>query len=332
MQFSTDSVKWAAWVAVKSSLPYTLPAGDGIKTIYIRFKSPTVTSGLYSDSLLLDTKLPVGTISLNNGAVVTSSPILNLTLNASDLGGISEMQFSENGTLWSNLEPYQTSRSYTLPDSTLDGSKKLYVRFKDSVGNLSAAASDTITLDRVAPLGSVLINGNSATITKLTVPLTLKAAGAITMQLSLDGGSSWGNWEPYVTKKIATLPGGDGTETVKARFLDLSGNISADVSDSTSITTAPVPTDLIVPVSDLDGKYPITWEKVVTTGVTYTLEEATNADFTIGKRVAYTGSANTVNIPLRIKGLTYFYRVRTIKSGWAASDWNTGSNGCKIGI
>lgn len=331
MQFSTDSVKWSAWFGVKSTLSYALPAGDGIKTIYVRFKGAIGTSTLYSDSIILDTKGPMGTISLNNGAVVTATPTLDLTLQAADLNGVSEMQFSENGTLWSNLEAYQTSRTYKFPDTTLDGNKKLYVRFKDSVGNLSVAVSDTIKLDRLAPIGTVFINANSVTITKLTVPLTLKASGAITMQLSLDGGNNWGKWEPYVTKKVVTLPSGDGIKTVMARFRDLAGNVSGAASDSTTITTAAEPATLAVPVSDLDGKYPVSWEKVAISGFTYTLEEATNADFTTGKRVAYSGSANTITITSRSKGKTYFYRVKTNKSGWASSDWTIGNNSCTVG-
>lgn len=330
MQFSTNNVTWSPWESFNTTRSFTLPSGDGLKTIYTRFRSPAGTSGLYSDSILLDTRVPVGTISLNNGAVVTASPILYLTLNASDLGGIAEMQFNENGTLWSSWEPYQSTRSYALSEDTLDGSKKLSARFKDRVGNLSTIVSDSIALDRVAPLGSVLINANSPFITSLTIPLTLKAPGAITMQLSLDNGSSWGNWEPYVTGKTVTLPIGDGVKTVLARFRDLAGNISTIASSSTSITTAPAPATLTVPSSDLDGNYPVAWGSAGT-GYAYTLEEATAADFTSGRRTAYTGTASTVGITGRIPGKTYYYRIRAIKSGLAPSTWLAAETGCRIG-
>jgi hypothetical protein len=64
--------------------------------------------------------------------------------------------------------------------------------------------------------------------------------------------------------------------------------------------------------------------------VTYTLEEATDAGFTTGKRTVYIGALTTATITARTKGLAYFYRVRTNKTGWASSDWTLAGNECKI--
>ena len=53
------------------------------------------------------------------------------------------MQFSDNGTTWTPLEPFALTRAYTLPGTY--GVKKVYARFIDSAGKVSAVVSDTIT-------------------------------------------------------------------------------------------------------------------------------------------------------------------------------------------
>ena len=78
-----------------------------------------------------------------------------------------------------------------------------------------------------------------------------------------------------------------------------------------------------MPLSDPDGAYTVSWGTWSTTGVTYVLEEATDAAFTTGKRTAYTGTADTVNITGRKQGVTYYYRVIAKKSGMCDSLWTT---------
>ena len=54
------------------------------------------------------------------------------------------MQFSNDGATWSSPEPYATTKSWTLEPG--DGTKTVYVKFKDNVGNWSIAYSDSIIL------------------------------------------------------------------------------------------------------------------------------------------------------------------------------------------
>ncbi len=52
------------------------------------------------------------------------------------------MRFSNDGTNWSEWEPYATSKTWTL--SRGRGIKTVYVEFRDEAGNVSDAAKDTI--------------------------------------------------------------------------------------------------------------------------------------------------------------------------------------------
>ena len=56
MQFSSDNVNWTAWEQFATSKPYTLPTGDGIKTVYVRVKDNAgLISEIASDSITLVT-------------------------------------------------------------------------------------------------------------------------------------------------------------------------------------------------------------------------------------------------------------------------------------
>jgi len=92
-----------------------------------------------------DVTPPTGTITINGGAAVTSSPVVTLTLAAFDASGVSSMQFSNDGSNFSALEPYATTKTWTLTAG--DGAKTVSVRYQDGASNVSGSFTDTITLD-----------------------------------------------------------------------------------------------------------------------------------------------------------------------------------------
>jgi len=96
-----------------------------------------------------DTTPPDGTITINSGANYTNSTLVTLTLSCSDASGCAHMEFSNDNTVWSTPEDYNTSKMWTL--SSGDGLKTVYVKFQDGAGIWSGAFSDSITLQTVAP-------------------------------------------------------------------------------------------------------------------------------------------------------------------------------------
>ena len=89
-----------------------------------------------------DTTPPTSTsISISDGET-TVTRIITITLSAI---GASTMAVSENedfaGASWEN---YATSKEFTLSEG--NGEKTVYVKFKDSAGNIASVISDTITL------------------------------------------------------------------------------------------------------------------------------------------------------------------------------------------
>jgi hypothetical protein len=84
------------------------------------------------------------------------------------------MQFSNDNTNWSPAEAYATSKSWLLTSG--EGTKTVYVKFKDGAGNWSSEYGDTIVLDNTTPAGSISINSGSSSSNSTSVALTLSCS------------------------------------------------------------------------------------------------------------------------------------------------------------
>lgn len=105
---------------------------------------------LFGDAL--DAVPPTGSIKINNDAAYTNSTEGVLALSAQDNideSGVTEMQFSNDNATWSSPEVYAAAKSWTMASG--DGTKTVYVKFKDNAGNWSSVYSDSIILDTTPP-------------------------------------------------------------------------------------------------------------------------------------------------------------------------------------
>jgi len=247
MQFSNDGVVFSSEEDYATSKSWTLTASDGLKTVYAKYKDNAGNwSVSISDMIILDTTPPTGTISINRGAGYTNSTSVTLTLSASDNNGVSKMKFSNDGVSFSSEEDYATSKSWTLTAG--EGTKTVYVRYKDNAGHWGVSISDTIILETTAPTGAISINNGAVYTDSTSVTLTLSAidsSGVSKMQFSNDG-VSFSSEEDYATSKSWALTTGDGLKTVYVQYKDNAGNSSAFISDTIILeTTAPTGTILI---------------------------------------------------------------------------------------
>ncbi len=147
MRFSDDGAHWTAWESLTATRAYTLPAGDGHKTVRVQFRdgSGNISVAL-NDYIRLDTVPPTGAIVINNGALTTASPSVSLGLTWADGAGsgVVRMRFSNDGAHWSAWEPQLTPRAYTLPGP--NGYNTVRVQFRDGADNISPAYNDYIKL------------------------------------------------------------------------------------------------------------------------------------------------------------------------------------------
>ena len=94
-----------------------------------------------------DTTAPTGTVLINDGAQRITIRAVTLNLNATDdNSGVKFMRVRNAGRAWSAWRRYATSKDWVLTAG--EGTKTVYVQFRDAAGNVSARASDSITYRR----------------------------------------------------------------------------------------------------------------------------------------------------------------------------------------
>lgn len=226
---NSSSFSGASWQSYATSKSWTLASGDGTKYVYVKYtdKAGNISDD-YSDSIVLDTVAPTGSISINSGAIYATSKSIVLTNAGSDAtSGVNDMCFSENGTSYTSWESFNTQKLWTL--SGADGTRSMYIKLKDKAGNTSGPFSDSIILDTLAPTGTILIDGGAIYTTSDNVTLTLSASDATSgineMCFSNDC-SVYSEWQSYGTSKNWTLSDGDGEKAVYVKYKDKAGNIS----------------------------------------------------------------------------------------------------------
>jgi hypothetical protein len=268
MRFSTNGTSWGAWTPYAASSTVSLPDGDGTKTVTAQYGDNTgkvlVT---VSDTIVLDTTAPTGTMSLNAGAACTASVSATVNSAVSDtLSGVHQMSI-DAGSGYGSWIPYAASSAVTLPSG--DGTKTVAVRYKDDAGNV-VNLTDTIVLDTTAPTGTMSVNGGAAyaASTSATVNSAVSDALSGVHQMSVDAGSGYGSWITYAASSAVTLPSGDGTKTVNVKYKDDAGNVVTltdtivlDTVAPTFGSATPAPSSVVstlspaisVPVTDGSG-------------------------------------------------------------------------------
>ncbi len=247
MQFSNDGLNYTTEepYAAATARPWNLTAGDGIKTVYVRFRDNT--NFLYDPvtaQITLDQTPPVTTPGPVPGTYSTS-PVM-VTLSANEAATI---YYTTDGSI-----PTAASTVYLSP-ITVSATTTIRYFAVDTAGNQETAKTGTWNIHASDLVASVKINGGAASTSTTSVALELSATdpiGVATMQFSNDG-VTYSAEEPYAVSKKWNLTNGDGRKTVYVRFRDKSlptGNLYDPVTAQITLdTVAPVTTASPVPGS-----------------------------------------------------------------------------------
>ncbi|WP_198360488.1 Ig-like domain-containing protein [Thermincola potens] len=249
---------------------------------------------------------PSGTITIKNGDTWTNSRLVTLTLSATDpnAGIVSMMRFSNDGVNWGPWEAYMTGRDWSLTEG--DGLKTVYVQFRDSYGNISGVASDTINLDTTPPqltlnavvsptnVNSQTVNGNvydqnSATVFVYT-PDTDASDGSATVVNSTSPSGTW-NYNiislvpgPNSVKVTATDPAGNVTTVTSSIYYDMVVPAVTAVSPADKATQVSVNTLITADFSE-------PMQAATINGTTVTVKDSANN--TVSGTVSYSGNRMT---------------------------------------
>jgi len=101
-----------------------------------------------------DKTLPTGTLAIAGDPAATRSLAVTLSLTAADPNGVPSMCVS-NAVACTSWVPFSRTKAWTLAGGG-SGARKVYVRFKDGAGNVSAQLSRSVVYDVTAPLNGTL--------------------------------------------------------------------------------------------------------------------------------------------------------------------------------
>ena len=132
---------------------YYAPVAYNAAGIHVKGSETSFTT------LGVDSMAPVGTVTINSNGTYTTTTGVTLNLSATDAIGVTGYYLSGSTTTptagqagWAAVgttTSYTADVPYTLTSS--DGTKTVYVWYKDGVGNISAMAQDSIALDETFP-------------------------------------------------------------------------------------------------------------------------------------------------------------------------------------
>jgi formylglycine-generating enzyme required for sulfatase activity len=193
MRFSNDGATWSVWEALAETRAYTLPSGEGHKTVRVQYLDKANNrSVIYNDYIRQDTTPPIGTVTINNGDVSSMNRSVTLGLTWSDgVGvGVTRMRFSDNGSTWTAWMPLTAAHTHTLPAGL--GYHTVRVQYLDGANNYSPVYNDYIKLVELAPGTTeiMMLPGN--------VPLAMVwvASGTFTMGSPVTEEDREGNESP----------------------------------------------------------------------------------------------------------------------------------------
>lgn len=158
MQFSNDNTIWSEKEAFNSSKSWRLSNGDGPKTVYMKLTDVAGNTAVFSDTIILDTIAPAGSVSIEGDKSHTNKTNVNLTIVSADTHAV-QMRFSNTGSDWddSGWAAAAASRSWAL--TTGDGEKTVYMQLRDAAGNMTQY-NDTIVVDTVLPVVTGVSDGD----------------------------------------------------------------------------------------------------------------------------------------------------------------------------
>lgn len=225
----------------------------GTKTVYVQWRdaqgnwSPVASDTIVANLTPIgDTLPPTGSVTVNAAAAYTSSPSVQLSMPASDLwSGVAMVRISNRPETSRGLLVYGLTRDWTttpqpwsLADasyggSAANGTRTVYVQFRDGAGNWSKVYTDTIVLDTVAPgahapaavpAGGARVGASVPTAVRWSATDATSGVAAYQLEQSVDGGA-WARISlpaPLTTSTVRALTPGH-TYRFRSRASDRAG-------------------------------------------------------------------------------------------------------------
>ena len=153
MRFKNKGYEWSEWEPYTTTKIWTLPLGDGEKTVYAQYRDEGHHVVEMENVVDLNTGAPAGdfyiwgtAISGNMHEFINSASV-TLCMNITN---VESMRFMNEGDSWSSWEPYSATKEWTLPSG--DGEVTVYAEFMTNAG-----LTDDDPIPNSTPSGNPLV-------------------------------------------------------------------------------------------------------------------------------------------------------------------------------
>ncbi|NME37806.1 Ig-like domain-containing protein [Enterobacter asburiae] len=295
--------------------------------VVIDLTKPVATT-ITVDSITQDT-------GLSGSDFITSDNQISLkgTLGAA-LGSGDHAQISlDGGVTWTDVSVSGLNWTYVDGRTLADGDYNYQLRVIDDAGNISATASQVVTIDTVAPDASKTIAIDSISddtglsgsdfVTNDT-SLTLHGSLGATLadgeyaQISIDGGVTWqnvivtGNSWYYVDGR--TL--GNQTYDYYVRVVDAAGNVGASAHQQVTVDTVAPDAAITVTVDNITVDTGFDNNDFLTSSTSYTLHGTLGAELGAGEFVQVSMDGGSTWVYATVSGTQWSYSdTRTLTDG-----------------
>jgi alpha-tubulin suppressor-like RCC1 family protein/sugar lactone lactonase YvrE len=224
MRISTDNVLDSeSWVAFSATAQVTLPTVSGIKTVKVEFRDAYGMTAIAVASIRLNLLPPVGSLTINNGALITFSPTVSLGLYCMDSteNSCQSMRITTDGVFdTEQWVPFSAATTVTLPAG--NGTKSVSVEFRDINDVSSVVYTKSISFNQ--PI--VSISSSPASVSPQSVTFVFSAPGATAYECRFD--MEEGTFALCLSPVTKTLSG--GSHVFEVRAVDPSGTPSLTTS------------------------------------------------------------------------------------------------------
>ncbi|WP_049006024.1 Ig-like domain-containing protein, partial [Enterobacter cloacae] len=295
--------------------------------VVIDLTKPAATT-ITVDSITQDTGLS-GSDFITSDNQISLKGTLGAALGAGDHAQIS----LDGGVTWTDVSVSGLSWTYVDGRTLADGDYNYQLRVIDDAGNMSATASQVVTIDTVAPDASKTIAIDSISddtglsssdfITNDT-SLTLHGSLGATLadgeyaQISIDGGVTWqnvivtGNSWYYVDGR--TL--GNQTYDYYVRVVDAAGNVGASAHQQVTVDTVAPDAAITVTVDNITVDTGFDNNDFLTSSTSYTLHGTLGAEPGAGEFVQVSMDGGNTWVYATVSGTQWSYSdTRTLTDG-----------------
>ena len=253
MQISTGpTFEGTEWEAFATEVRFFLPAGDGEKTIYVRFKDfRDIVSLPVSSSVLLDTTPPTVIVTINDGTALTTDTQVTVKVSYEDACQAMKIWISSDPT-FARVEPqaFTGTLAWTIPAYEAD--HVVYVRVSDAAGNVGEGHS-SIRFATVRPVIKLGLPDGSCARPGSTLLLGVDIVDpydGVDVQWAIDSEPGQGvPWLPAVGNLVVDVPVGfaDGQHQLRVRARNVAGLMSDLVAIGIVVDSVPPTVSIIVP-------------------------------------------------------------------------------------